>query len=40
MRERVCILLDIVNGKAEQVVQVLRESPGVVMADAIEVRLT
>ena len=36
MNERVYILLDIVHGKAEQVVYVLRESPGVAMADAVE----
>ena len=36
MSERVYILLDIVGGKAGQVVKVLRESPGVVMVDAVE----
>ena len=36
MGERVYVLLDIVGGKVEQVVKVLRESPGVVMADAVE----
>ena len=36
MSERVYVLLDIVDRKAEQVAQVLRESPGVVMADALE----
>ena len=36
MDNRVYILLDIVYGKAEQVAQVLQESPGVVMADAVE----
>ena len=33
---RVFILLNTVEGKAEQVAQILRESPGVVMADALE----
>jgi len=33
---RVYILLDIVPEKAKQVAQALRESPGVVMADAVE----
>ena len=36
MDDRVYILLDIVDGKAEQVAQALQESPGVVMADALE----
>ena len=36
MSERVYILLDIVGGKAEELVKVLRESPGVVMVDAVE----
>ena len=36
MNARVYILLDIVDGKAEQVVQVLQEIPGVVMVEALE----
>jgi len=36
MGDRVYILLDIVDGEAEQVARVLRESPSVVMADAVE----
>ena len=36
MGDRAYILLDIVNGKAEQATEVLRKSPGVVMADALE----
>jgi hypothetical protein len=36
MDNRVYILLDIADGKAEQVTQVLRGSPGVVMVDALE----
>ena len=36
MGSRFYILLDIVDGKAEQVTQVLRQSPGVVMADTLE----
>ena len=36
MNDRVYILLDIVDGKAEHVAQVLRSSPGVVMADVLE----
>jgi len=36
MGARVYILLNIVDGKAGQVAQVLQESPGVVMADALE----
>jgi hypothetical protein len=36
MSDRAYILLDIADGKAEQVTKVLRESPGVVMADALE----
>ena len=36
MNDKVYILLDIVDGKAEQVAQVLQGSPGVVMADAVE----
>jgi hypothetical protein len=36
MSDRVYILLDILNGKAEQATEILRESPGVVMADALE----
>ena len=36
MGERVYALLDIVDGKTEQVAKVLRESPGVVIADAVE----
>ena len=36
MDDKVYVLLDIVDGKAEQVAQVLQGSLGVVMADAIE----
>jgi hypothetical protein len=36
MSDRAYILLDIVHGKAEQATEVLQESPGVVMADALE----
>lgn len=36
MDEKVYILLNIVGGKAEQVVQILQGNPGVVMADAVE----
>lgn len=36
MVNRVYILLDIVDGKAEHVTQVLRESPGVVTVDVLE----
>ena len=36
MNDKACILLDIVDGKAEQVVQVLQEIPGVVMVEALE----
>jgi len=36
MNARVYILLDIVDGKAEQVAQALQGSLGVVMADAVE----
>ena len=36
MNDKVYVLLDIADGKAEQVVQVLQEIPGVVMADALE----
>jgi hypothetical protein len=36
MSDRAYILLNIADGKAEQVTKVLRESPGVVMADALE----
>jgi len=36
MDNRVYVLLDIMDGKAKQVPQVLRKSPGVVMADAVE----
>ena len=36
MNDKVYVLLDIVDGKAEQVVQVLQGSLGVVMADAVE----
>ena len=36
MSDRAYILLDIVDGKAEQATEVLKESPGVVMADALE----
>jgi len=36
MSDRAYILLDIVDGKAEQVTKVLRENHGVVMVDALE----
>ena len=36
MSYRAYILLEIVDGKAEQVPEVLRENPGVVMVDALE----
>jgi len=36
MNNKACILLDIVDGKIEQVVQILRETPGVVMVEALE----
>jgi len=36
MNHRVYVLLHIVDGKAEQVVQVLQEIPGVLMVDALE----
>jgi len=36
MNDRVYILLDIVDGKAEQAVKVLRKSRGVIMVDALE----
>lgn len=36
MSDRAYVLLHIVDGKAEQAVKVLRKSPGVVMADALE----
>ena len=36
MNDRVYILLDIVDGKTEQAVKVLRKSHGVIMADALE----
>ena len=36
MDNRIYILLDIAYGKVEQVTQVLQESPGVVMVDAVE----
>jgi len=36
MDDKVYILLDIVDGKTEQVTQVLQGSPGVVMVDALE----
>jgi hypothetical protein len=36
MNDRVYILLDIVDGKVEQAVKVLRESLGVIMIDALE----
>ena len=36
MDDRVYIQLDIVDGQAEQVAQILQQSPGVVMADALE----
>jgi len=36
MNDRAYILLDIVDGKAEQAVKVLRKSLGVIMVDALE----
>jgi len=36
MSSKVYILLDVVDGKAEQVVQVLQEIPSVVMVEALE----
>ena len=36
MNGKAYILLDIVDGKAEQAVKVLRESLGVIMVDALE----
>ena len=36
MDNRAYVLLDIMDGKAKQVPQVLRKSPGVVMAAAVE----
>ena len=36
MSARVYVLLDIKDARAEQVAQVLRESPGVAMVDALE----
>lgn len=36
MGDRAYILLDIVDGKAEQAVKVLRKSLGVIMVDALE----
>jgi len=36
MNDKVYVLLDIVDGKAEQVVQVLQETPGVVMVETLE----
>ena len=36
MGDKVYVLLDIADGKAERVAQVLRESPGVVSADTVE----
>jgi len=36
MNDKACILLDIVDGKAAQVVQVLQEIPGVVMVETLE----
>ena len=36
MDDRVYILLDIADGRAEQVAQVLRGNPGVVMVDVVE----
>ncbi len=36
MSTKVYVLLDVKDGKAEQVAQVLRESPGVAMVDALE----
>jgi len=36
MNDKIYILLDTVDGKAEQVVQVLQEIPGVVIVEALE----
>ena len=36
MSDRAYVLLDIVDDKAEQAIKVLRRSPGVLMADALE----
>ncbi len=36
MDDRVYILLDVVGGKADQAIEILRKSPGVVMADILE----
>ncbi len=36
MNDKACILLDIVDGKAEQIAQALQGSLGVVIADAVE----
>ena len=36
MGDRAYILLDIADGKAKQAIKVLRESPGVLMVDALE----
>lgn len=36
MNAKACILLDIVDGKTEQVVQALQETPGVVIVEALE----
>ena len=36
MKDKVYVLLDIADGKAEEAAQILQESPGVVMADALE----
>ena len=40
MVDRVYILLDIVDGKAEQIAQALPESPGIVMGNLVESTLT
>jgi len=36
MNDKVYILLDIVDGNTERVVQVMRETPGVVMVEELE----
>ena len=36
MKDKVYILLDVMDGKSEQVVHVLQEIPGVLMVDALE----
>ena len=36
MKDKVYILLDVMDGKVEQVVHVLQETPGVLMVDALE----